>query len=112
MEYETFIRSCSKRAFTSACIDLLEWDSSKPYPETFILDEDRLRDLQIRTFRLVATATVLLVTLSNAGADLQSISSFKQALKNHISILLANVKSDDDLKVALPNIIEQVRPVG
>ncbi|XP_048519698.1 T-complex protein 11-like protein 1 isoform X3 [Dendroctonus ponderosae] len=108
VEYETFIRSCSKRAFTLACIDLLEWDRSNPYPETLILDEERLRDVQTRTFRLVAIATVLLVTLANAGDDLQFVSSFKQVLKDRISILLANVKSDDDLKEALPNIIEQV----
>ncbi|XP_050307825.1 T-complex protein 11-like protein 1 isoform X2 [Anthonomus grandis grandis] len=108
VDYEKFIRDCCKKVFTSACIDLLDWDRSKPYPETFILDEDRLYDLQVRTFRLVAIATILLVTLSNAGADLQTISSFKQSLKEHISILFQNVKNNQDLKDALPNVAEQV----
>lgn len=59
-----------------------------------MLDEERLYDIQMRTNRLIAIATVLLVTLSNAGADLQSINPFKQALKEHISILLQNVKKE------------------
>ncbi|CAG9762308.1 unnamed protein product [Ceutorhynchus assimilis] len=108
VEYEKFIRDCSKKAFTSACIELLDWDRNLPYPETFVLDEDRLYDLQIRTFQLYAVATVLLVTLSNAGADLQSISAFKQSLKAHITILLQNVKNEKDLKGVLPNVAEQV----
>lgn len=108
VEYETFIRNCSKTAFTRACIELLDWDRAKPYPETFILDEDRLYDLQVQTFRLVAAATVLLVTLSNAGADLQTITSFKVLLKDHIMILLQGVKNSKDLIDVLPNVAEQV----
>lgn len=59
-----------------------------------MLDEERLRELQIKTKRLIAVATILLVTLSTVGADLQSISVFKQSLKEHISILLQPVKCD------------------
>lgn len=59
-----------------------------------MLDEERLIDLQLRTFRLISTATVLLVTLSNAGADLQAIAPFKQALKEHILILIQNLKTE------------------
>lgn len=108
VERETLIRNYSKAAFTRACIDLLDWDRTKPYPETFILDEERIYDLQIRTFRLVAAATVLLVTLSNTGADLQTINAFKLSLKDHIMILLQSVKDDKELKDVLPNVAEQV----
>lgn len=59
-----------------------------------MIDETRLRDLQMKTNRLTAIGTILLVTLSNAGADLQSIAQFKSALKDHISILLQTMKSD------------------
>ncbi|VEN61924.1 unnamed protein product [Callosobruchus maculatus] len=108
IEYEKFIRTVVKRAFCQACAELLDWPVDTPYPETFMLDEGRLQDLQIRTFRLINIATVLLVTLSNAGADLQSITPFKQACKEHISILLQNVKTDKDLNDTLPNVAEQV----
>lgn len=59
-----------------------------------MLDEERLIDLQLKTFCLISIATVLLVTLSNAGPDLQTIAPFKQTLKDHISILLQNLKSE------------------
>lgn len=59
-----------------------------------MLDEERLKELQVRTKRLIAIATVLLVTLSSVGADLQSISVFKQSFKEHISILLQSVTSE------------------
>lgn len=59
-----------------------------------MLDEDRLKELQIRAKRLVAITTVLLVTLSSVGVDLQTISVFKQQLKERISILLQSVRSD------------------
>lgn len=59
-----------------------------------MLDEDRLKELQIRAKRLVTITTVLLVTLSNVSVDLQTISVFKQQLKERISILLQTVRSD------------------
>lgn len=59
-----------------------------------MLDENRLIDLKLRTFRLISIATVLLVTISNAGADLQAIVSFKEDLKEHISVLLQSIKTD------------------
>ncbi|XP_030761054.1 T-complex protein 11-like protein 1 [Sitophilus oryzae] len=108
VEYEKFIRSCTKKVFTRACIDLIDWDRTQPYPETFILDEERLYDLQVRTFRLITAATILLVTLSNAGPDLQTIGTFKQSLKDHIMILIQNIKNNEDLDDVLPNIAEQV----
>lgn len=62
--------------------------------QTYMLDEKRLIDLKLRTFQLTSIATVLLVTISNAGPDLQSIAPFKQSLKEHISILLQSVKTE------------------
>lgn len=59
-----------------------------------MLDEERLADLHLRTYRLIVAATILLVTLSNAGADLQSIAPFKQSLKDHITVLLQQIKTE------------------
>lgn len=108
VDYDNFIRNISRKAFIHSCVDLLDWEPGVPYPETFILDEQRLADIQIRMNRLIYVATVLLVTLSNAGAHLQSIAEFKENLKNHISILLQAVNSEKDLENVLPNVAEQV----
>lgn len=62
--------------------------------KTFMLDEDRLKELQIRTKRLVTITTVLLVTLNSLSADLQTIAVFKQEVKERISILLQSVRTD------------------
>lgn len=59
-----------------------------------MLDEDRIKELQIRAKRLVVITTVLLVTLSNLSIDLQTIAAFKQELKQHISVLLQSVRTD------------------
>lgn len=63
-----------------------------------MLDEDRLKELQIRAKRLVTITTVLLVTLSSLSADLQNVAAFKQELKERISILLQSVRTDKYVK--------------
>ncbi|XP_028136942.1 T-complex protein 11-like protein 1 [Diabrotica virgifera virgifera] len=108
VEYEKFIKGVFKWAFCQACVELIDWPSGEEYPETFMLDVDRLKDLHVRCFRLVYVATILLVTISNAGTDLQSIAAFKQSLKDHICILLENVKNESELQSTLPNISDQV----
>ncbi|EFA01622.1 T-complex protein 11-like protein 1 [Tribolium castaneum] len=106
--YDSFVKTAVKKASWDAFIDLMDWDENEPYPETFLIDEARLRDLQVKTNRLTAIGTILLVTLSHAGPDLQSIAEFKASLKDHISILLQSIQNDKDLKQVLPNVAEQV----
>ncbi|CAG9823180.1 unnamed protein product [Phaedon cochleariae] len=108
VDYEKFIKGVLRSAFLQACADLFDWPENTDYPETFMLDVDRLEDLQQKTNRLILIATILLVAISNVSADLQSLASFKQDLKAHISILLQNIKTDQDLNDILPNVAEQV----
>lgn len=107
-DYETYIRAQVKKSFGKACLDLIDWNLNEPYPETFMLDENRLQDLQIKTQRVIIIGTALLVTLSYAGPDLQSLTNFKLSLKDHISIILQSLKTDKDLENILPNVVEQV----
>ncbi|XP_049825303.1 T-complex protein 11-like protein 1 isoform X2 [Aethina tumida] len=107
-EYDLFVKNTYKRAFCQACWDLIDWNASKPFPETFMLDEERLRDLQLKTERLIITATALLVTLSNTSVDLHTIEKFKTVLKDHIMILLQSYKTEKDLDEILKNVSEQV----
>ncbi|KAF2905642.1 hypothetical protein ILUMI_00532 [Ignelater luminosus] len=102
------IRVLTKKAFAEACIDLLEWDGKNPYPETFMLDEARLSALELTTSRLIIMGTILLVTGSYVGPDLQSIASFKDTIKEHSSILLQSVNAEKDLSNSLSNVAEQV----
>ncbi|KAI4464039.1 testis-specific protein pbs13 t-complex 11 [Holotrichia oblita] len=104
----SYIKNVTKRAFTEACIDLLEWDENLPFPETFMLDQLRLQDLQQRADKLILTGSVLLITVSNVGLNLQSVAAFKQSIKEHTSVLLQSVKTNKEMEASLPNIAEQV----
>lgn len=48
------------------------------------------------------------MTLSNAGPDLQTVSAFKQLLRDRITILLEGIKNERNLIDILPNVAEQV----
>lgn len=107
-EHFNFIRATTKKTVRDAYIQLLEWPDNKNYPETFMLDEARLIELRVQTKKLINMATILLIAVSNVGADLQSIAAFKQTLKNHCAIIFETYKSEKDLDDLLPNIIVQV----
>lgn len=59
-----------------------------------MLDISRLQDLQSRMRRIIAIGTVLLITVSNVGTDLQSIANFKQTIKEHTAIILQPMKTE------------------
>lgn len=102
------VRNLTKKAFSEACIDLLEWDDKIPYPETFLLDEVRLSALETTTNRLIIMGTILLVTGISVGADLQSIASFKNTIKEHATILLQSANLEKELPSILSNVAIQV----
>ncbi|XP_022906306.1 T-complex protein 11-like protein 1 [Onthophagus taurus] len=104
----SFIKTTTNKTFTQACIDLLEWDDNSTFPETFMLDQARLSDLQSRTKKLILTGTVLLITVSNVGPNLQSLASFKQAVKEHTIVLLQSQKTEKEMMDTLQNVAEQV----
>lgn len=59
-----------------------------------MLDQLRLQDLQQRTNKLILTGSVLLITVSNVGLNLQSVAAFKQSIKEHTSVLLQAQKTE------------------
>lgn len=73
-----------------------------------MLDEARLKDLAIRMYRIIIVGTALLITVSNVDANLQTLSSFKEKLKHHISLLCESIYNDKDLEGTLPNVADQV----
>lgn len=53
-----------------------------------LIDETRIRDLQERINKLIIIGTIMLVTASTVGPNLQGMSSFKETLKQHLTVLL------------------------
>ncbi|XP_017782950.1 PREDICTED: T-complex protein 11-like protein 1 [Nicrophorus vespilloides] len=107
IDHTTYVRNLTKETVIRAAIDLIEWELNAPYPETFMLDVTRLEDLRLRTERLVITGTVLLVTMSLVGQNLNTLASFKESLKEHCCIIMQSYAEPDNLKELLPNIAVQ-----
>ncbi|KAK5643486.1 hypothetical protein RI129_007331 [Pyrocoelia pectoralis] len=97
----SFVRNLTKQVFAEGCIELLEWNGLNPYPETFLLDEGRLSALELALNRVITIGTILLVSCSYVGTDLQSIASFKDTIKEHASILLQSINSEKYVNINL-----------
>lgn len=104
----TQVRNATTRALAEAYIELMEWDDNNEYPETLLIDETRIRDLQERINKLIIIGTIMLVTASTVGPNLQGMSSFKETLKQHLTVLLQTTVVDKNLDGTLSNIAEQV----
>ncbi|KAF9804305.1 hypothetical protein SFRURICE_011920 [Spodoptera frugiperda] len=56
------IRNVTAQTLAKAYLELLEWDSSKSYPETVALDAPRFAELGTQVYRLVCTASLMLAS--------------------------------------------------
>lgn len=59
-----------------------------------MLDEARLSELRNRVNRLGIIGSIYLMANNVIGAPIQGVSSFKQNIKQHLSVLLESVNSD------------------
>lgn len=101
------VRLITHSLLAEAYLDLLEWEFN-PDAETLMMDQGRLVELRDRTCRLAVLGSVLLVTNKTIGAPVQGVASFKNNVKQHVSILLESVHSNEDLAAVMPNVVLQV----
>ncbi|XP_034836668.1 T-complex protein 11-like protein 1 [Maniola hyperantus] len=99
------IRNVTAQTLAKAYLELLEWDNSKNYPETVILDKPRFTELGTQVYRLICVTSLILLSPS-CGADQQD--QHKQRLKEKLFIILDNTSNDIELKVILPSVAEEV----
>ncbi|CAG5054260.1 unnamed protein product [Parnassius apollo] len=100
------IRNVTAQTLAKAYLELLEWDSTKNYPETIALDASRFSELGTQVYRLICIASIILVSPS-CGQDPSALSQ-KQQLKDKIDIILDNTSNDIELKSILPSVAEEV----
>uniref|UniRef100_S4RQG1 T-complex 11 like 1 n=1 Tax=Petromyzon marinus TaxID=7757 RepID=S4RQG1_PETMA len=68
---------------------LLSWDhGSRSFPETVLMDQARLEDMQLRLWGLELLAAVLLVTVGAGGTAVSGLSAFAGRLKSTAVALL------------------------
>ncbi|XP_054713074.1 T-complex protein 11-like protein 1 [Uloborus diversus] len=75
-----------------AYIKILQWKDTDNFPETLHLDHARFIEMKENLTVMILTASVILVTYSNVGPAIQGITDFKELLKSHVQILLADIK--------------------
>jgi len=98
-----------QRVINEAYVELLDWDQDRVCPETVLVDARRLAELQDRALCLALIAAVLAVTYSAVGALVKDLRDFKQTLKEHCTIIIADSKLiREDLKGLMTNVAEQV----
>ncbi|XP_052744491.1 T-complex protein 11-like protein 1 [Bicyclus anynana] len=102
---QNIIRNVTAQTLAKAYLELLEWDNSKTYPETVLLDKPRFTELGTQVYRLICVTSLLLVSPS-CGADQQG--QHKQRLKEKLFIILDNTSNDVELQAILPSVAEEV----
>ncbi|KFM78912.1 hypothetical protein X975_05252, partial [Stegodyphus mimosarum] len=93
-----------------AYLKILRWQEAENFPETLHLDHERFITLRDNLTVMVLTATVILLTYSNVGPAIQGIADFKENLKRHIQIILADAPqcSSEELKIKMETVGLQV----
>lgn len=83
----TKVRNVTASTLAEGYVELLEWDHNNQFPETLIIDEARLKDLQERLNKIIIIGAIMLVTSSTVGPSIQN-TAFKDFLKEHLTVLL------------------------
>ncbi|GFU32494.1 t-complex protein 11-like protein 1 [Nephila pilipes] len=93
-----------------AYLKVLRWKEAEFFPETLHLDHERFITLRDDLTVMLLTATVILVTYTTVGPAIQGISDFKNILKSHVQILLADAAqcSLKDLEIKMEAVGLQV----
>lgn len=98
-----------KDTLYDAFLELLVWDNDKPYPETLILDEKRLIKLKEDFYLIKMTATIVLLSFNSVPPQLLSDLTFKENIKNHVSLLLDGINTDSKLSLVIQNVVDQLK---
>uniref|UniRef100_A0A914XF29 T-complex 11 n=1 Tax=Plectus sambesii TaxID=2011161 RepID=A0A914XF29_9BILA len=99
-------RADKNEIISEACFSLLEWDDSRSFPETLLVDQARLYDMRNKCLQLVIATSAVMITSNLAGRDVAEFSDFKKTLKEHLLIILEEC-DDRKLVELLPNVAEQ-----
>ncbi|XP_066999721.1 T-complex protein 11-like protein 1 isoform X2 [Anabrus simplex] len=107
LDDQSYINKLTEQILAEAYLELLEWKSGRPFPETCVMDEARFGDLGVRTARLALVGAILLVT-TTCAKQLQSVTAFKQDFMKHVNILLVDAQSEKDVENVMGSIAVQV----
>uniref|UniRef100_A0A8C7WMB2 T-complex 11, testis-specific-like 1 n=1 Tax=Oryzias sinensis TaxID=183150 RepID=A0A8C7WMB2_9TELE len=75
-----------------AYLRLLKWDhASDPFPETVLMDQVRLQEMQQEVERLVLLSSVLLIVYTTTGEAISGLPGLMETLKTTVGAMLADM---------------------
>ncbi|XP_034540763.1 T-complex protein 11-like protein 1 [Notolabrus celidotus] len=83
---------CILEVHNNAYLLLLKWDhASDPFPETVLMDQVRLQEMQQESEQLVLLSSILLIVYTSTGDAISGLPGLMETLKNTINIMLADM---------------------
>ncbi|KAJ8315429.1 hypothetical protein KUTeg_007579 [Tegillarca granosa] len=90
-----------------AYVELLNWDDNQIFPETLVIDQNRILEMRDKTRKLMIVASVLLLTYSTVGEPIAGVQQLKEQMKTETLTILDGVH-DKDLSLTMTNVAEQI----
>ncbi|KAJ8311036.1 hypothetical protein KUTeg_011420, partial [Tegillarca granosa] len=90
-----------------AYVELLNWDDNQIFPETLVIDQNRILEMRDKTRKLMIVASVLLLTYSTVGEPIAGVQQLKEQMKTETLTILDGVQ-DKDLSLTMTNVAEQI----
>ena len=111
---ESNAKVITNKILINAYLELLVWDNraQEAYPETLLLDANRINTIKAKVFKLTLIGSVFLVTFATVGPSIQGLQEFKDKLKNSLMVLISdksNEFSSEELKSQMTSVALQVK---
>jgi hypothetical protein len=98
---ETNERTVINKILSTAFSELLVWDDSLQdlMPETLLMDQNRFLTFRDKVTVFTLIGSIILVTFATVGPSIQSLTEFKQTLKQHLVLILGDNQADESVKL-------------
>lgn len=98
---ETSEKTVINKVMSSAFSELLVWDDSLQdlMPETLLMDQNRFLVFRDKVTVFTLIGSIILVTFATVGPSIQSLSEFKQTLKQHLVLILGDSQAEESVKL-------------
>ena len=94
---ETNEKVIVNKVLSAAYSELLVWDDTLQdlMPETLLMDQNRFLAFRDKITIFTLIGSIILVTFATVGPSIQSLSEFKQVLKQHLVLILGDNQADE-----------------
>ena len=110
---ESSEKAVINKVLSASYIELLVWDDSLQdlMPETLLMDQNRFLSFRDKVTVFTLIGSIILITFATVGPSIQSLSEFKQSMKQHLVLILGDSQGDESerLESAALQVTKEVR---